>query len=207
MQICSLLLSTAGLRYLSALSWGVPPAVTSGPCCIPYRQDPTLPGGQVLQEAGQVSHVHATPAAGRRLLLAIYSLLLQRRKAQKPPSHPVLCAVLPCLHPCQITYAWTSSTTVYSACLTVVRHKLCCAFTVGNCLLISGKSLHFTPLGSCKGDRAAQPSVIHVSTGELTCRDLCISLLQLQNGKKITTTITIKTQFLLSEEEYSASIQ
>lgn len=101
-------------------------------------------------------------------------------------------------------------------CLFSIFDKLYFAFTVGNCLLISGKSLHFTPLGSCRGDRAIQPLVIHISTGELTdlmtevCtvpRSLHFSMLQLHIGKKITTTITIKTQFLLSEEEYSASIQ
>lgn len=159
-------------------------------------------------------HIHytccraKTPAPGHRLPPAA------ERKAQKPLSHPLV------FRGCVGSWLISSPIKLYKLelppwhCLFSMFDELHCDFIVVNCLLISGKRVHFPHHWDYVKGTAIQPLVIHFSTGELTdlITKVCtvpraphFSILQLQIVKKITITITIKTQFLLAEEESSAS--
>lgn len=116
--------------------------------CFIGRKDPTLPEDQVPQEAGQFSYIHTIPTAGQRLLLAINSLLQQRGKYRNPlHTHWFFEGVLvPDSPPSPSNYI---DLNFLNDCLFSVFDELHCAFIVVNCLLISGKRLHFPHCWDC----------------------------------------------------------
>lgn len=174
----------------------------------PWRPSPAI--SRAVFPHTHNTHRGAMPALSHHPTPAV------ERNAQKSPSHPLVFGG------CVGSRLSSSPTALYKLELPP-RLFIQRVWRTASCLYCCELFANFweetalsTPLGLRKGDRAIQPLVILFSTGELiglitkvctVARALPFSLLQFQIVKKITITITMKTQFLLSEEEKSASTQ